>query len=209
MTESTTMLVVSLLGAGDDVRWLAEYVGSLPYTVVAVSERGVEDEIRTALRDNSTLMQAVVTIDQRFMGFLAKRALDTLHEQGIALPTLVHPQACVAADVQLGVGARIAARAVLSTGCSLGAHTRVLEHAVLARDCHVGAFTTLDPGTLLGEATQVGNHCWLRAGLVVEPRTSIGDSVELGPPGVVRGHVPAGTLHIAGLDAPARIHRFG
>jgi UDP-3-O-[3-hydroxymyristoyl] glucosamine N-acyltransferase len=209
MTESVAILVVTLAGTGDDAGWLGEYLGAAPRAVIAVSERMVEDEIRTALVERPGTTQAVVTIDQRFMGFLAKRAIDTLRDERIALPTLVHPSASVAPGVLLGEGVRIAAGAVVSAGCSVGEHARVLERAVLARGCQVGAFSTIDPGALLGESTSVGNHCWLRVGLVVEPRSSVGNSVELGPGGVVRGHVPEGTLHIPGLDAPARIHRFG
>ncbi|MEY4509229.1 MAG: hypothetical protein RLZZ450_1351 [Pseudomonadota bacterium] len=208
MTESTTILVVTLLGGGDDAGWLHEFVGDVPCRVLPVSERGLEDEIRAALRESPGITRAVVAIDQRFMGFFAKRAIDTLLERNISLPTLVHPRAFVAADVTLGEGARVAAEAVLSTGCCVGVHARVLERAVLARNCRLGAFSTVDPGTLLGEGVTVGSHCWLRAGLVVEPRSSIGNSVELGPSGVARGHIPDGTLHMVGLDAPARIHRF-
>jgi UDP-3-O-[3-hydroxymyristoyl] glucosamine N-acyltransferase len=208
MTDSAQLLVVTLAGAGDEGRWVHEFVGSAPYVILAVSERTVEAEVRAALRERPAIRQAVVTIDQRFMGFLAKRAIDTLRGESIQLPVLVHPLAAVAPDAILGEGARVAAGAVVSASCHLGEHARVLERAVLGRSCRVGAFSTLDAGTLLGEGALVGSHCWLRGGLVVEPRTTIGDSVELSA-GVVRGNIPAGTLHIAGLDAPARIHRFG
>jgi UDP-3-O-[3-hydroxymyristoyl] glucosamine N-acyltransferase len=130
-------------------------------------------------------------------------------EARVELPTLVHPRSSVAPDVQLGAGAHIGAGAVISPGCSVGAHTRVRERAVLLRNSKVESFSTIDAGVLVGEGASVGAHSWLRAGLVVEPRTTIEDSVELGPAGVVRGHIPRGTLHIPGLDAPARIHRFG
>lgn len=209
MTDQAALLVVTLAGAGDDGHWLAEYVPNTKRAVIAVSERLVEDELRQALRERPGTTRAVVTIDQRFMGFLAKRALDTLRHAGVALPTLVHPSAVVAPDVLLGDGVRVAAGAVVSSGCSLGEHSRVLERATLARGCRLGAHSTIDPGSVVGEGSSVGRHCWLRVGLLVDPRSSIGDSVELGPGGVVRGEVAGGTLHIPGLDGPARIHHFG
>lgn len=209
MTDPTPTLVVTLAGAGDDGRWVGEFLPGAAPLVIAVSERSVEAELASVLQDRPAIRRAVVTIDQRFMGFLAKRAIDVLQAAHVELATLVHPLASVSPDARLDTGARIAAFAVVSAGCSVGAHSRVLERVVLAQSCQVGAFTTLDAGVLVGEGASVGAHCWLRSGLVVEPRTTIEDSVELGPLGVARGHVPRGTLQIAGLDAPARIHRFG
>lgn len=205
-----TWLVVTLAGSGDTGSWVGAYLPKdILLHVAAVSERHVEDEARELVRSMPSARCAVVTIDQRFMGFLAKRAIDTLDQLGVSLPALIHPRACVASGVTLGVGARIGAGAIVGEGCILAAHTRVLEGAVLGRDCNVDPFSTIDPGVILGDSVHVGAHSWLRAGVVLEARTVIGASSELSVPGSYRGVVVEGTQQLAGLDGPARILRFG
>lgn len=207
-SDARPLLGITLVEAGDDGRWLGEYVAAPALSIVAVRERYVEDDVRSAVRERG-FERAAVAIDQRFMGFLAKRALDTLTELAIELPCLIHHTACIADGVTLGVGVRVAQGAIVASGAVLGDHARVLERAVVGCNASVGAYSTLDAGVLLGEASSVGRHSWLRAGLVAEPRSAIGDVCELGPAGVVRGVIPEGTLHVPGLDGPARIHRFG
>lgn len=203
------LLVVTLADAGDDGAWIEEYAPQCPLRVTAVRERHVEDDVREAVRTLPTGARAAVTIDQRFMGFLAKRAIDTLAALGVPTPSLIHPTAQVHAGTRIAVGPRVAAGALVARGVSLGDHARVLERAVIGRDASIGPFSTIDPGVIVGEGVHVGAHSWIRSGVVLEARTIVGASCELSIPSSYRGNIPEGTQQMPGLDTPARILRFG
>lgn len=210
MSSDSPWLFVTLTDARDDGSWVRAFLGdALALSVVAVGAQSVEHDLRRARSELPQVEHAVVGIDQRFMGFLRKRAVDTLRELGLVLPALVHPAAYVSKQAVLGQGVRVAAGAVVEAGCAVADHSAVLERAVLSAGSRVGTFTTLAQGVLLGEGTTVGDHCWLQAGLCVEPRTQIGAHCELGPAGIARGQIAEGTIQLEGLQAPARIYRFG
>jgi sugar O-acyltransferase (sialic acid O-acetyltransferase NeuD family) len=116
-------------------------------------------------------------------------------------PPLVHPEASVGSDVELGDGTVVAAGARLTTNLRVGRHVQVNVNAVISHDCTVADHATLSPGVLVNGAGSIGTGVLLGTGAVVTPGHSVGEWAVVGAGAVVVDDVPAG---VTAVGVPAR-----
>jgi acetyltransferase-like isoleucine patch superfamily enzyme len=81
-----------------------------------------------------------------------------------ALGRQIHPLACVAADVVLGRGVRLAAFVNLY-GCQIGDETRV------------GSFVEVQRGAVIGRRCKVSSHTFVCGGVTIEDECFLGHGV--------------------------------
>lgn len=172
-----------LLGFLDDNPALAgRSVGGIPVIgpLAAVSdfpEAGVV--VATGRPDNYTSRHAIV--------------------QRLRLPPeryarIVHPQAGLAADTEVGPGSVVLAGAVATTGVSIGAHVAVMPQVVLTHECSVADFATLASAAGLAGGVSVGPGAYLGAGTTVREGRRIGALAMTGMASLVLADVPARRL---------------
>lgn len=80
---------------------------------------------------------------------------------GIHPTAVIHPQATIGKDVQIG------------------------PHVVIDRGAVVGDFTRIAPHVSIGPGVQIGSHCLLHAGVVIRERCTLGNRVILQPGAVI------------------------
>ncbi|MFS2280430.1 NeuD/PglB/VioB family sugar acetyltransferase [Microbacterium sp. OR21] len=120
--------------------------------------------------------------------------------QAKAVPALVHPNATIGSEVQLGMGVVVCGGVQLSTNVSLGEHVHVNPGAIIGHDTVVGDFVSVNPGAILSGSANVRRRVLIGAGAVVLQGLNIGEGATVGAaacvtrdvsPGVVVKGVPA------------------
>jgi sugar O-acyltransferase (sialic acid O-acetyltransferase NeuD family) len=119
---------------------------------------------------------------------------------GLQLPPVVHPQAALDRDAELGAGTQVLAQAVVAAGTRLGAACIVNHRAGVDHECVLGDGVHVGPGATLCGLVRVGSGAFVGAGAVVLPRLTIGADAIVGAGAVVTRDVPEGAV-VAGNPA--------
>lgn len=104
---------------------------------------------------------------------------------GVTLVSLVHPDACVAADVEIGNGTVIMAGAVVNSGSRIGDGVILNTGATVDHDNRIGDYSHISVGSHLAGTVTVGRHTWIGAGSVVSNNISVCDDCMVGAGAVV------------------------
>lgn len=126
----------------------------------------------------------------------------TLDRAGSEAATLVHPEAVVGSDVELGCGVVIFARTVITTNVHVGRHTHLNVGCSVQHDSRVGSFVQMSPGVLVNGDCSIGDGVFLGTGAIVTRGCSIGRAARVGAGAVVLNDVDAGST-VWGV--PARV----
>lgn len=132
-----------------------------------------------------------------------RQLVERMRARGAVFATFVHDDALVGPRVDLGEGAVVCPRTVISVDARLGAHVHVNVGALIHHDVVVGDFATISPGAILLGGSAVEEAAYVGAGAVLLPGRVVGSRASVGalaavtspvaPSGVVAG-VPARPL---------------
>lgn len=110
---------------------------------------------------------------------------ETLEKTGASIPILIHPSAIVGADVEIGIGTVIMARAVINCCSVIGKGCIVNTGATIDHDNCIGDFAHISPGAHLAGTVNVGQRSWLGIGSIVSNNVSISKECTIGAGAVV------------------------
>lgn len=125
--------------------------------------------------------------------------------RGMALPSIVHPDASVCTSATLGPGSQVLAQAVVAADAVVGEACILNHRASVDHECRIGDGAHLAPGATLCGLVTLQENVMVGAGAVVLPRLSIGANSIVGAGAVVTRDVPANTVVIGN---PARVLRM-
>lgn len=120
--------------------------------------------------------------------------------RGLSAATLVHPDATIGPDVELGPGSVVFARTVLTTNVRIGRHTHVNVGCAVQHDTVVGDFVQLSPAVFINGDCSIGDHTFVGTGAIVTRGCSIGQDATVGAGAVVLADVPSGS-RVVGVPA--------
>lgn len=89
------------------------------------------------------------------------------------LATLIHPDAVVADDVEIGAGTVVMAGAVINPGARIGKGCIINTCSSVDHDCDVGDYVHIAVGSHLCGTVTVGYGTWIGAGAIVSNNISI------------------------------------
>lgn len=125
---------------------------------------------------------------------IRERLMSQIQEMGFSIPALVHPQAVIAEDVQLGDGTVVMAGAIVNSGAQIGCGTIINTASSVDHDCVVEDYAHVSVGAHLAGTVHVGKRCWIGAGATVNNNISICADAMIGAGAVVVKNVTkAGT----------------
>lgn len=130
-----------------------------------------------ALKKQGRIFVAIGNADTR------EQMMNSLH--GKEIITLIHPDAVVAEDVEIGVGTIIMAGVVINPGAKIGKGSIVNTCASVDHDCTVGDFCHISVGAHLSGTVSVGNNSWIGIGAVVSNNIDICNDCIIGAGAVV------------------------
>lgn len=183
-----------LVGFGDDDPARADQrVLALPVCAI-----GLSDTARYC-RDNDC--HSVIAIGNNRVRARVFRALRDL---GVAMATVIHPRAVVAASATVGHGTVVFANAVVNPMARVGENAIVNTAAAIDHDCTVGDHTHLAPGARTGGTVRIGEGTMLGIGACVRESTDIGAWSMIGMGSVVVGDLPD---RVVAFGNPATIRR--
>jgi len=200
---------IAILGAGGHGRELVDIVRDIHAADRHITLLGIVDD---GTPDLALLARSGI----RFLG--KQRALEGRNIEiylGVGTPAvratlaqsiddpsspLIHPRAMVGSDCRIGVGAVLAAGAIVTTNVEIGRHTHINVAASLSHDCRIGDFVTISPGVRVTGNVSVGDGVFIGAGATVLPGLRIGRDATVGAGAVVTKDVRSGAT-VAGVPA--------
>lgn len=115
--------------------------------------------------------------------------------------SLIHPDAVVAEDVEIGEGTVVMAGAVINPGVSIGRGCIVNTASSVDHDCRLGDYVHVAVGAHLAGNVEVGERTWIGAGATVSNNIRICGDCMIGAGAVVVDDIKgAGTY----VGIPAR-----
>lgn len=121
---------------------------------------------------------------------IRERIYNYLEELGISPITLVHPNAIIGFDVDIGLGTVIMAGTVINSSSRIGKGCIVNTCSSLDHDNIIEDFVHISPGSKLAGTVRIGKRSWLGIGCVVSNNLSICSDCILG----------AGTVVVKNID---------
>jgi sugar O-acyltransferase (sialic acid O-acetyltransferase NeuD family) len=126
----------------------------------------------------------------------------TLQSQGHKIATLVHPNACLAEDVEIGVGTLVLAGTVINISSKLGQGCIINTGATVDHDCNISGFCHIAPGVNLAGAVSLGDQVFIGVGSAVIQCLTIGLKSTIGAGSTVLSNLPA---NVTAVGSPARV----
>lgn len=102
-----------------------------------------------------------------------------------SIPTLIHPSASVAENVQIGMGTVIVAGAVVNPGTEIGKGCIINTGASVDHDCKISDFAHVSAGAHVAGTVNVGQHTWVGIGATVSNNINICGNCMIGAGAVV------------------------
>ena len=106
-------------------------------------------------------------------------------EDVVHITTLIHPDAVVADDVEIGVGTVVMAGAVINPGATIGKGCIINTCSSVDHDCKIGDFTHISVGTHIAGTVTVGKRTWIGIGASVTNHVNICGDCMIGAGAVV------------------------
>jgi sugar O-acyltransferase (sialic acid O-acetyltransferase NeuD family) len=123
---------------------------------------------------------------------------------GLTLARLVHPEAYLGANVHVGEGVVVNARAIIAPNAFLDDFCLVNRAAVIGHDTRIGRYTRIAPAAVIGGLGRIGEKCSVGIGAIVLDRIEIGDLSVIGAGALVTRKVPG---KVVAYGAPAKVVR--
>ena len=114
---------------------------------------------------------------------IRKRIQESIPEQKLA--TLIHPDAVIAEDVEIGAGTVVMAGTVINPGVGIGKGCIINTCSSVDHDCDVGDYVHIAVGSHLCGTVSVGDGTWIGAGATVSNNVSICSDCMIGAGAVV------------------------
>ena len=125
---------------------------------------------------------------------IRKRIQETIpHEK---LVTLIHPDAVIAEDVEIGAGTVIMAGAVINPGARIGKGCIINTCSSVDHDCEVGDYVHIAVGSHLCGTVTVGHGTWIGAGAIVSNNVSICPNCMIGAGAVVIKEIKESGIYV-------------
>lgn len=168
--------------------------------VADIARKNGYDEIYF-LDDNETLMEcggyAVVGKSSRYVDFdcdvivaignpkVRERIQKDVKTAGKNIPTLVHPKASIAENVEIGCGTVVVAGAVINPGARIGRGCIINTGASVDHDCEVADFVHVSVGAHVAGTVKIGERTWIGAGATVSNNINVCTDCMIGAGAVV------------------------
>lgn len=117
--------------------------------------------------------------------FVRQKIVEEIENDGGVVITLIHHDAVIASDVEIGIGSVVMAGAVINPGSKIGCGVIVNTSSSIDHDCRIGDYVHIAVGAHLSGTVSIGNSTWLGIGAVVSNNVNICSDCMIGAGTVV------------------------
>ena len=110
---------------------------------------------------------------------------EKLIDQGFSSITIIHPEAIISADCEIGMGSQVMAGAVIMPEVRIGKQCIINTKASIDHECMIDDGCEVAPGATLCGCVTMHRNSWVCAGATVLPKISIGENSIVGSGSVV------------------------
>lgn len=114
-----------------------------------------------------------------------KELYENIESLGAQIPVIVHPDAVIGSEVELGTGTVVMAGVIINCCSVIGKGCIINTGSTLDHDNHIEDFVHISPGAHLAGSVKVGKCSWLGIGSVVSNNIKINNYCVLGAGSVV------------------------
>ncbi len=114
-----------------------------------------------------------------------ERIFKKLNEAGANIISLIHPNATIAEDVQLGKGSVVMAGAVINPNVTVGEGVIVNTCSSIDHDCVINDFSHISVGARIAGTVKVGTSVFVGAGAVLVNNITVCNETVIGAGAVV------------------------
>jgi len=126
---------------------------------------------------------------QIFVGIGNNATRQKIHERlekiGASIPTLVHPNAVVGKQVEIGIGTVVMAGSVINCCTKIGKGCIVNTGCTIDHDNNIQEYVHVSPGAHLAGSVNIGQGSWLGIGCIVNNNINITGECKIGAGSVV------------------------
>lgn len=130
---------------------------------------------------------------------------EMLENVGANIPVIIHPNAVIGKQVEIGIGTVIMPGAIINCYTKIGKGCIINTGATLDHDNSIEDFVHISPGAHLAGNVKVGQGTWIGIGSVVSNNIRIKSDCIIGAGSVVIKDIPA---NCTAVGAPARAIKF-
>jgi sugar O-acyltransferase (sialic acid O-acetyltransferase NeuD family) len=116
---------------------------------------------------------------------IRKKAQECLEVEGASIPTLIHPNATLGEQVEVGSGTAVMAGVVINCCSQIGKGCIINTGSTIDHDNVVEDFVHISPGAHLAGTVNVGQGSWIGIGSVVSNNVNITNGCKIGAGAVV------------------------
>ena len=114
-----------------------------------------------------------------------ERIQEKLIEEGLSIPTLIHPNAIIGNDVEIGIGSVVMAGVVINTSTKIGKGCIINTSSSIDHDNTIEDYVHISPGVKIAGAVKVCKRTWLGIGSIVINNITICNNCKVGAGAVV------------------------
>lgn len=123
-----------------------------------------------------------------------------LEKIGANIPVLIHPNAVIGEDVQIGIGTVVMAGVVINCSTKIGKGCIINTGATVDHDNVIEDYVHISPGVNLAGSITIGNKTWLGIGCTVKNNLTITSGCVVGSGAVVIKNISEPGVYV-GLPA--------
>lgn len=121
------------------------------------------------------------------------------------MATLIHPQAIIASNVEIGVGTVVMAGVVINSATKIGEGCIINTSSSIDHDNIIGDFVHISPGVHLAGSVSLGNKTWIGIGTTIINNCTIASNIIIGAGSTVIKNIEKEGTYIG---VPARMMNF-
>lgn len=183
------LLIIGASGHGKVVADIALKMNRWQSIVFLDDNKGIQTLMGLAVIGSS---DDVVTHIDEYEVFVAignnttrQRIHEMLEQFGASIPVLIHPNAVIGSQVDIGIGTAVMAGAIINCSTKIGKGCIINTGSTIDHDNFIEDFVHISPGSHLAGTVKVGKGTWLGIGSVVSNNINIVSKCKIGAGAVV------------------------
>jgi sugar O-acyltransferase (sialic acid O-acetyltransferase NeuD family) len=114
-----------------------------------------------------------------------QKVYEMLETVGASIPVLIHPNAVIGNQVEIGNGTAVMAGAIINCCTEIGKACIINTGSTIDHDNSIGDYVHISPGVHLAGTVSVGQLSWLGIGSIVSNNVNITSGCQVGAGSVV------------------------